>query len=202
MFAMGPAFFQQSTASGSTYATWDPANSDLSNITLSSGNSLATGTSGGGIAKSTHKITVPTYFEMIVYNGGGSGECTGAGVVDATVPNSSGQLLTTTKTISAWLNFGNIYSYYAVLATITTPATSRLCLCVTPSTRKIWVKEIAGAYPGSGDPTAGTGETGVLTGSSYIYAAANPYSSGATVKLCADPATFAGTAPSGFAAGF
>lgn len=68
--------------------------------------------------------------------------------------------------------------------------------------RKIWVRKNSDAFPGSGDPAAGTNPFWTYASTLTLLPAVSVYTSGAAVTLNAGQEAFIGAVPSGFNAGW
>ncbi|CAB4195861.1 hypothetical protein UFOVP1299_39 [uncultured Caudovirales phage] len=207
VFGADFAFFGTAAAAAVTPTTLDPS-AKGSDVTLSGGNLLWSGTGGGGGSgvRSIASHSTGRYYFEYKYTAGTSNH-TGVGLANSSWDYSVNTYVGATGSCGVGLVIGTL-SKYAITGTCSSTAAIDVWLgvAVDLDAKKIWFRNITSAETWNGtsaDPSAGTGALDfVLTGP--YFAAASEYAGGGTQSgtLNFGASAFVGAVPSGFSSGF
>jgi hypothetical protein len=180
-------------------ATWNP--SDLSAVTLSGGNLIATTTGAGGV-RSTLGFSAGKYYWEYTIGVFGSGN-SGVGVASSTATLST--MGPTVSQAAFVYPAGSIY-INGVDTTISIGALSAgniLAIALDVTAKLIWFKKAAGNwnFNASANPATGVGGLSISALVSPLYAGFGVSISGQSMTANFGDTAFVGTVPAGFTSG-
>lgn len=193
--------FVESAPPGPTYATFNAADKSA-NITLSNFARTATAsdTSWKSARATQAKSSGKWYFEVTMTAGlhvlgVADGAANILGTYVGAAANSVGLRTETGTVFSAGFSFPGTSPGGSLVA-------ATFGIAIDLDARKIWVRKNSDAFPGSGDPAAGTNPFWTYASTLTLLPAVSIYTSGAAVTLNAGQEAFVGAVPSGYNAGW